>query len=129
MVEEIYEEESVDSAIDSNSSSELAPKKTLLDQVQDTSHSTPPSSQANDKEMACSSVSDHNVLENPIINDEVSLTLRCRQDKDTGALRNNVFCSPISDIQTTVYNDMKGSLRNHGLDPWAEGRVMFILKE
>ncbi|GJT58983.1 hypothetical protein Tco_1002516 [Tanacetum coccineum] len=56
MVEEIYEEESVDSLIESNSSSELTPKKMLLDQVQDTSHSTPPSSQANDKEMACSSV-------------------------------------------------------------------------
>nr|GEX52149.1 BEL1-like homeodomain protein 7 [Tanacetum cinerariifolium] len=70
MVEQIYQEESVDSAMDSSSSSECAPKKTLLDQAQDTSHSTAPSSQANDKEMARSIVNDHNVLENPIINDE-----------------------------------------------------------
>ncbi|GKD15824.1 pentatricopeptide repeat-containing protein, partial [Tanacetum coccineum] len=47
-----------------------------LDQAQDTSHNTSPSSQANDKEMACSLVSDHNLLENTIINVEVSLTLR-----------------------------------------------------
>nr|GEW51910.1 RuvB-like 2 [Tanacetum cinerariifolium] len=78
MVEEIYQEEYVDSAMDSISSSELAPKNTSLDQAQDTSHNTSPSSQANDKEMACSLVSDHNVLENTIINVEVSLTLRLR---------------------------------------------------
>ncbi|GJT14243.1 BEL1-like homeodomain protein 7 [Tanacetum coccineum] len=76
MVEQIYQEESVDSAMDSSSSSECAPKKTLLDQAQDTSHSTAPSSQADDKKMTHSIVSDHNVLKNPIINDEVSLTLR-----------------------------------------------------
>nr|GEX49736.1 hypothetical protein [Tanacetum cinerariifolium] len=72
MVEEIYQEEYVDPTMDSISSSEPAPKKT----AQDTSHNTSPSSQANDKEMACSLVSDHNVLENTIINVEVSLTLR-----------------------------------------------------
>ncbi|PWA99265.1 homeobox domain, POX domain-containing protein [Artemisia annua] len=76
MIEEIYQEESVDSAMDSSSSSELAPKKSLLDQAQDTSHSKTLSSQANDKEMACSIVSDHNIPESPIINYEVSLTLR-----------------------------------------------------
>ncbi|GKB16881.1 hypothetical protein Tco_0850804, partial [Tanacetum coccineum] len=78
MVEDKYQEEYVDSAMNSISSSELAPKKTSHDQVQDTSHNTSPSSQANDKEMACSLVSDHNVLENTIINVEVSLTLRLR---------------------------------------------------
>ncbi|GJV86423.1 hypothetical protein Tco_1530361 [Tanacetum coccineum] len=41
-----------------------------LDQAQDTSHNTSPSSQANDKEMACSLVNDHNLLENTIINVE-----------------------------------------------------------
>ncbi|XP_071689017.1 BEL1-like homeodomain protein 7 [Rutidosis leptorrhynchoides] len=91
MVEEMYQEEYVDAEMDSNSSSEITPKKTiLLNRAQDIKNqsATTISDLAHHTKMSSSIVEDHDdALKTHIINEGVSLTLRL-QHVETNSLHN-----------------------------------------
>ncbi|XP_076923231.1 BEL1-like homeodomain protein 7 [Bidens hawaiensis] len=76
MVEEIYQEESADAAMDSNSSTETTPEKTSLDQAHSMNPSATSSYQATHMKMAGHIVVGLDVIKNPTIDKGVSLTLR-----------------------------------------------------
>ncbi|KAJ0514654.1 putative transcription factor Homeodomain-TALE-BEL family [Helianthus annuus] len=84
MVEEIYQEESADAAMDSNSSSETTPKKTSLDQPRDMNPNAASSYQALHMKTAGAIVNGLDVITNPIIDKGVSLTLRLQHTDNSG---------------------------------------------
>ncbi|XP_021989498.1 BEL1-like homeodomain protein 7 isoform X1 [Helianthus annuus] len=84
MVEEIYQEESADAAMDSNSSSETTPKKTSLDQPRDMNPNAASSYQALHMKTSGAIVNGLDVITNPIIDKGVSLTLRLQHTDNSG---------------------------------------------